>query len=346
MAYFTTVSSLNEMIDSSGKNVPSATPEAQQLVGFRRRLDEGRGAERLGHLFGDAAAGADLHAGEILDLVDRPLGVEHLPRAVREHAEQLDALVFADRLKIFPVDARERDRIDFGGGAAARQFGQQRQHMPRRRVARGHVGDVDQAVLDGVESARSGADGCLGSIWNLTRPLVAFSTFWRPDRQHVLGQQVLGGTQLDIVSTVCADAVGCATDKAKRRGKRGEDAKGLHGGRLRERPSRGLRKVYRSPNAGQCSVCLHAAERAGPFVTPASSLTLNAMTSRFTRRLGFVGLGVMGRPMASHLAAAGHGDERCTTPSPAAPPSVAATLAGRARRGHAGRAGGHAATSS
>ena len=63
--------------------------------------------------------------------------------------------------------------------------------------------------------------------------------------------------------------------------------------------------MYRSPSAGRCSVCLHATARAGPFVAPASSLTLNAMTSR-PPSLGFVGLGVMGRPMASHLAAAGH----------------------------------------
>jgi hypothetical protein len=33
-----------------------------------------------------------------------------------EHAEQLDALVLADRLPVFPVDARERHLVDFGRG--------------------------------------------------------------------------------------------------------------------------------------------------------------------------------------------------------------------------------------
>src|SRR3712207_8906805 len=37
---------------------------AQELVGLRRGLDERRCAERAGHLLGDAAAGADLHARE------------------------------------------------------------------------------------------------------------------------------------------------------------------------------------------------------------------------------------------------------------------------------------------
>src|SRR5437773_833317 len=79
---------------------------AQELVGLGRRLDEGRGAEGARHLLGDAAAGADLHAGEVLDLGDGPLGIEHLPRSVGEDAEQLYALVLADRLQVLPMDAR------------------------------------------------------------------------------------------------------------------------------------------------------------------------------------------------------------------------------------------------
>jgi 3-hydroxyisobutyrate dehydrogenase len=63
--------------------------------------------------------------------------------------------------------------------------------------------------------------------------------------------------------------------------------------------------VYRSPNVGRAVfACIDPDDRhvgcAGLLVK-----TLNAMASR-SPSLGFVGLGVMGRPMASHLAAAGH----------------------------------------
>ena len=84
------------MIDSEREEGAVGDAGAQQLVGFGRRLDEGGGAERACHLLGDAAAGADLHAGEVLDLGDRPLGVEHLPGSMGEDAEQLDALVLSD----------------------------------------------------------------------------------------------------------------------------------------------------------------------------------------------------------------------------------------------------------
>ena len=141
------------MIDSSGKERAVGDAGAEQLVGLGRRLDEGRSAERARHLLGNAAAGADLHAGEVLDLVDRPLGVEHLARPMGEDAEQLDALVFADLLQILPMDARVGHRIDHGGGAAARQLGQQRQHVAGGRVARRDVGDVDEVIPDRVEGA-------------------------------------------------------------------------------------------------------------------------------------------------------------------------------------------------
>ena len=45
VACSSTVSSLNETIDSSGKNTPSATPDFSQLVGLGRGLDEGGGAD-------------------------------------------------------------------------------------------------------------------------------------------------------------------------------------------------------------------------------------------------------------------------------------------------------------
>ena len=46
------------------------------------------------------------------------------------------------------------------------------------------------------------AAGAFGSIWNLTRPLVAFSTFWAQTASTSLVRRCDGGTQLDIVKVV------------------------------------------------------------------------------------------------------------------------------------------------
>ena len=49
-----------------------------------------------------------------------------------------------------------------------------------------------------------GAEGCFGSICNLTRPFVAFSTFCAHTASTSLVNECDGGTQLDIVMVVCA----------------------------------------------------------------------------------------------------------------------------------------------
>jgi hypothetical protein len=51
-----------------------------------------------------------------------------------------------------------------------------------------------------------GADGCFGSIVNLTRPLVAFSTFCAQTASTSRVSECVGGTQLDIVMVVWAEA--------------------------------------------------------------------------------------------------------------------------------------------
>src|SRR6516165_154561 len=53
------------------------------------------------------------------------------------------------------------------------------------------------------------ADGCLGSICSLTRPLVAFSTCCPQTPSTSLVSRWLGDTQLDIVSVVVCAAAGC-----------------------------------------------------------------------------------------------------------------------------------------
>ena len=114
--------------------------------------------------------------------------------------------------------------------------------------------------------------------------------------------ECVGGTQLDIVSTVCAEAPGVPAMSA---------SAAASGARMRKaaswivsgRPSRPAKSVS-SPSADHAVfACMATRRRRGGAAD--SSLTLNAMTSR-PLSLGFVGLGVMGRPMASHLAAAGH----------------------------------------
>ena len=51
-----------------------------------------------------------------------------------------------------------------------------------------------------------GADGCFGSIWSLTRPLVAFSTCSPQTTTTFLVSGCVGDTQLDMVSVVWAVA--------------------------------------------------------------------------------------------------------------------------------------------
>ena len=51
-----------------------------------------------------------------------------------------------------------------------------------------------------------GAEGCLGSIWNLTRPLVAFSTCSPHTTTTFLVRGWDGDTQLDMVIVVWAVA--------------------------------------------------------------------------------------------------------------------------------------------
>ena len=87
------------------------------------------------------------------------------------------------------MDARVGHRVDHGGGAAARQLGQQRQHVAGGRVACRDVGDVDEAIPDRIEGAgRRGRmlrqhlqlDPAVGGLLHLLAP----------DRQHVFGQQM------------------------------------------------------------------------------------------------------------------------------------------------------------
>src|SRR2546430_5321533 len=47
------------------------------------------------HRLSDAAPGADLHALQVRQGLDRPLGIEHLAGPVGEDAEQVHALVLA-----------------------------------------------------------------------------------------------------------------------------------------------------------------------------------------------------------------------------------------------------------
>ena len=217
-------------MNSVGKNVPSATPELEQLVGFRGRLDEGRGAQRARHLLGDAPAGADLEAGEVLDLGDRKLRIEHLSGAVREHTEQLDALVLSRRVEILPVDARVGDRVDRGSCAAARQLGQRHQHVAGRRVACRDVGNVDQAILDRVKGAWR-RRRMLRQHLQLDPSIGGLLDLLTPHRQHVLGQWVgrrypARHGELGLGSGGCRRAGECSGNKHGRAGAR--DGKAMH----------------------------------------------------------------------------------------------------------------------
>ena len=181
--------SLKEIIELERKERTVGDAGAEQFIGLGRRLHECRSSERARHLLGNAAASADLHTGEILDLVDRPLGVEHLARTMREDAQQLDALVLTDLLQIFPMDAREGHRVDRRGGAAARQLSQQRQDMAGGRIACRDVGDVDEVISDRVES--TGRRGrMLRQHLQLDPAVGGLLDLLTPDGQHVFGQQM------------------------------------------------------------------------------------------------------------------------------------------------------------
>ena len=120
-------------------------------------------------------------------------------------------------VQILPMDARVGDRIDLGGGAAARQLGQQRQHVAGRRVAGGDVGDVDEAVLDRVEGAgRRG--GMLRQHLELDAAVGGLLHLLTPDGQHVLGQRdAIGDTQLDMVIVVWAVAAATSPRATRQR---------------------------------------------------------------------------------------------------------------------------------
>ena len=55
------------MIDSDGKNVPSATPDDSSSYDSGAGLTNGEAPSASRRLLGDAAAGADLHAGQVGD---------------------------------------------------------------------------------------------------------------------------------------------------------------------------------------------------------------------------------------------------------------------------------------
>ena len=90
MACSSTVSSLNEMIDSSGKNTPSATPELSSSYDSGAGFTNAEAPSALATCLGDPAAGADLQPLHVADTRHRLLG-EHLARAVGEHAQELHA---------------------------------------------------------------------------------------------------------------------------------------------------------------------------------------------------------------------------------------------------------------
>ena len=192
--------------------------------------------------------------------------------------------------------------------------------MARGRVARGDERHVDEAVAHCVEGSRR-RRRVLGQHLELDPPVGRLLHVGGPHAQHVARQVVRGryparhrehGLRLRRNAEAAA--------RRPRRAARGSGRPACI--RLR-RPSRPSKSV--SSPARPTVQCLPAwkAVRAAPD----STLTLNAMTSRLPS-LGFVGLGVMGRPMAGHLAAAGHAMTLYDV-APGLAQSVAATLADR-----------------
>ena len=114
---------MKETIDSDGKNVPSATPEESSSYDSGAGLTNGDAPSSLADASEMPPPVRILSPAEVGDRGHLLLDREHLARAVREHAEQLDALVFVGGLEVLPVNARERDRVDLGGGAGAGQLG-------------------------------------------------------------------------------------------------------------------------------------------------------------------------------------------------------------------------------
>jgi hypothetical protein len=89
---------------------------------------------------------------------------------------------------------------------------------------------------------------------------------------------------------------------------------------------RGRQKVYRR-SKGERAVfaCMERGARRPGFLVNPERMTTRPLS------LGFVGLGVMGRPMVSHLAAAGHALTLYDI-APGIAAHVAATLAERTRQ--------------
>ena len=101
-----------------------------------------------------AAADADLHAFEVLQRIDRALGVEDLARAVGEHAHQVQALVLVELGEHAVVDALVGDRNGFRGVAEERKFRDVGRDEAARRVAVRGEREVGESVADRVERLR------------------------------------------------------------------------------------------------------------------------------------------------------------------------------------------------
>ena len=110
---------------------------------------------------------------------------------MREHAQELDALVLAHLVEVLPVDARESDRVDERGVAGAGKLGDERQDVARRRVARGDIGEVHQAVADRIEGAR-GRRRVLGQHGELHPAVGHLLDLVGPALQHHARQVMLG----------------------------------------------------------------------------------------------------------------------------------------------------------
>ena len=113
--YLISLSSLNDSIDSCGNQHAVHHARRQQFVGLRRRLERHVHAQRLADVVDHAAADAELDAVQVVQRLDRPLGVEDDAGAVREHGDHLQAAVLVELGQVLLVDALVGD----AGGRSA-----------------------------------------------------------------------------------------------------------------------------------------------------------------------------------------------------------------------------------
>src|SRR5438034_578669 len=208
VACSSTVSSLNEMIDSSGKKTPSATPLDSSSYDSGAGLTKAEAPSAFAtcsampppvRIFRPCTSAMPF-TGFLVNIcpgpcVNTPSSFTPLYSPtfwkyfqwIREYATEL-----ASAVSPAPGSSAMSGRMWRAGVYDAVTY--ERSTRPSRTASK----------------VPGGADGCFGSIWNFTRPFVTFSTSFAQPCRTTAVMWCWGDTHEDIVSVVCASAGGAA----------------------------------------------------------------------------------------------------------------------------------------